>query len=406
MIKKRNIPEVRFKGFSNDWLSQDFDDFFDFSISKNNLSRANLTTYPTEVKNIHYGDILINFGSVVDVVNDVDTYIKNAKIDQHKNQLLKDGDVIFADAAEDETVGKSIEIRGVSNQNIVSGLHTIPCRPIKQVKPFFLGHYLNSNSYHRQLLPLMQGTKVLSISKSSLIKTSLNIPEAYEEQKKIGIFFQNVDRLIDLHSKKYEKLLNVKKAMFEKMFPKEGADVPEIRFKQFQKKWAIDDIENVCTITTGSKNTQDSIKDGIYPFFVRSQTVERIDSYCFDGEAVLTAGDGVGTGKVFHYINGKFNVHQRVYMMSNFREDVDGYYFYLFFSINFYARVMQMTAKSSVDSVRKEMIAKMKIKIPEKEEQVEIGNFFFNLNKQISLQKQKLAKLKNIKKAKLEKMFV
>ncbi|MBK8196496.1 MAG: hypothetical protein IPK76_26100 [Lewinellaceae bacterium] len=75
--------------------------------------------------------------------------------------------------------------------------------------------------------------------------------------------------------------------------------------------------KNVASITTGDKNTQDRVADGVYPFFVRSQTVERINSYSFDGEAVLTAGDGVGTGKVFHYINGKFDFHQRVYKISD-----------------------------------------------------------------------------------------
>ena len=78
--------------------------------------------------------------------------------------------------------------------------------------------------------------------------------------------------------------------------------------------WDLDDIENLAHITTGGRNTQDRIDDGQYPFFVRSQTAERINSYSYDGEAVLTAGDGVGTGKVFHYINGKFDAHQRVYL--------------------------------------------------------------------------------------------
>ena len=117
--------------------------------------------------------------------------------------------------------------------------------------------------------------------------------------------------------------------------------------------WKLDYIENFATITTGSKNTQDRIEEGKYPFFVRSQTIERINSYSFDGEAVITAGDGVGTGKVFHYINGKFEVHQRVYQISNFKNNVNGYYFYLYFSTYFYRRIMQMTAKSSVDSVRR-----------------------------------------------------
>jgi type I restriction enzyme S subunit len=128
--------------------------------------------------------------------------------------------------------------------------------------------------------------------------------------------------------------------------------------------WDLAHIENVALITTGGKNTQDRVEDGQYPFFVRSQTVERIDSYSFDGEAVLTAGDGVGTGKVFHYINGKFDVHQRVYRISNFSERVNGFFFYLYFSTHFYNRIMQMTAKSSVDSVRRDMIARMPIPLP------------------------------------------
>ncbi len=92
--------------------------------------------------------------------------------------------------------------------------------------------------------------------------------------------------------------------------------------------------------------------------------MERINSYSFEGEAVLTAGDGVGTGKVFHYINGKFDVHQRVYRISDFSDHLNGFYFYLYFSIHFYNRIMQMTAKSSVDSVRREMIARMLVPLP------------------------------------------
>ncbi len=128
--------------------------------------------------------------------------------------------------------------------------------------------------------------------------------------------------------------------------------------------WDVDYIENIGHVATGSKNTQDRIEDGEYPFFVRSQSIERINTYSFDGEAVLTAGDGVGTGKVFHYINGKFDVHQRVYRISDFSPRVNGHFFYLYFSRNFYNRIMQMTAKSSVDSVRRNMITRMMVPLP------------------------------------------
>jgi type I restriction enzyme S subunit len=125
--------------------------------------------------------------------------------------------------------------------------------------------------------------------------------------------------------------------------------------------WQLECIGNIVNITTGNKNTQDRISEGKYPFFVRSQKIERINSFSFDGEGVLTAGDGVGTGKVFHYINGKFDFHQRVYLMHSFNQKVNGYYFYIYFSNNFYDRIMSMTAKSSVDSVRRDMISNMKI---------------------------------------------
>src|SRR5687768_9555124 len=104
-----------------------------------------------------------------------------------------------------------------------------------------------------------------------------------------------------------------------------------IHYKQTEvglipEEWEHEKIRDLATITTGKRNTQDRVAEGVFPFFVRSQTVEKINSYSFDGEAVLTAGDGVGTGKVFHYINGKFDFHQRVYKISDFRRDIDGFF--------------------------------------------------------------------------------
>ena len=92
-----------------------------------------------------------------------------------------------------------------------------------------------------------------------------------------------------------------------------------MRFKDDDGSYSKTTYESICDISTGNKNTQDKIDNGIYPFYVRSNTIERINNYTFDGEAILTAGDGVGVGKVFHYVKGKIGVHQRVYLLSNFR---------------------------------------------------------------------------------------
>ena len=170
--------------------------------------------------------------------------------------------------------------------------------------------------------------------------------------------------------------------------------------------WRLDYIENFAHITTGGKNTQDRVDDGQFPFFVRSQTVERINSYSFDGEAVLTAGDGVGTGKVFHYINGKFDAHQRVYRISDFIQSVNGYFFYLYFSTHFYNRIMQMTAKSSVDSVRREMIARMPVPLPPTEvEQRAIAAALSDLDGLIGGFEQLLAKKRDLKQAAMQQLL-
>jgi len=175
---------------------------------------------------------------------------------------------------------------------------------------------------------------------------------------------------------------------------------------EIPKDWGLEYIENFADITTGSRNTQDRIDEGQYPFFVRSQTVERINSYSFDGEAVLTAGDGVGTGKVFHYINGKFDAHQRVYRISDFGERVNGYFFFLYFSSHFYNRIMQMTAKSSVDSVRREMIARMLIPLPPtKTEQEAIAHALSDADALIESLEQLLAKKRQLKQGAMQELL-
>ena len=169
--------------------------------------------------------------------------------------------------------------------------------------------------------------------------------------------------------------------------------------------WDVARIVDVISITTGSRNTQDRVDDGEFPFFVRSQTVEHINSYSFDGEAVLTAGDGVGTGKIFHYINGKFDLHQRVHKMSNFSDRLVGYYFYLYFSNKFFDRIMSMTAKSSVDSVRREMIADMLVPLPPPEEQYAIAAALSDADALIASLDALIAKKRDLKQAAMQQLL-
>ncbi|NLO40474.1 MAG: restriction endonuclease subunit S [Ruminiclostridium sp.] len=168
--------------------------------------------------------------------------------------------------------------------------------------------------------------------------------------------------------------------------------------------WECLKVEDCVSITTGKKNTDDNIADGLYSFFVRSQQVEKINSFSFNCEAVLTAGDGVGTGRIFHYINGKFDVHQRVYVMTNFR-NVTGKFFYFYFSSYFYNEVSKYTAKSSVDSVRKDMIAKMSLLTPPIPEQHAIASALSDIDNLIDVLNKLIDKKKNIKQGAIQELL-
>ena len=169
--------------------------------------------------------------------------------------------------------------------------------------------------------------------------------------------------------------------------------------------WKTARIDVHASITTGSRNTQDKEDDGEYPFFVRSQDVERINSYSYDGEAVLTAGDGVGTGKVFHYIIGRFDVHQRVYRISDFSDEMIGRFFFYQFSAGFYKRIMSMTAKSSVDSVRMEMIGGMEIPLPPPPEQRAIAEALSDVDGLLAALERLIDKKRAIKQAAMQQLL-
>lgn len=139
-------------------------------------------------------------------------------------------------------------------------------------------------------------------------------------------------------------------------------------------KWDVKRLKYIASIQTGSQDTQDAVEDGIYPFYVRSPHVEKIDKYVFDGEAVLMAGDGVGAGKIFHYVNGKFGCHQRVYIISKFKNISGKYLFYYLYSL-FSIEIEKGSAKSTVDSIRIPMLQNFRICVPSMNEQQKICNY-------------------------------
>ena len=211
-------PEIRFKGFTDPWEQRKFGEVF-MSLQNNTLSRAELNDEIGAAQNIHYGDVLIKYDEILDVSKEPLSYIEKQSIaDKFKTSYLQNGDVIIADTAEDETVGKCTEIEGLTDQKVISGLHTMPVRPNRKFAFGFLGFYLNSAAYHDQLKPIMQGIKVTSISKGAMQDTVVKFPLDLKEQEQIGIYFGGLDHLITLHQCELEKLQSIKKSLLEKMF--------------------------------------------------------------------------------------------------------------------------------------------------------------------------------------------
>lgn len=222
MMRKIFSQEVRFKKDDGsdypEWKSNLFSNVFE-SLQNNTFSRDSLNYEGGNVRNIHYGDVLIKYGSVVDVSDAAVPFINDGEnVSKFRDEsYLVSGDIVIADTAEDKTVGKVTEILNVSDEKILAGLHTIPVRPREKYAKGFLGTYMNSEAYHSQLYKLMQGIKVTSVSKGAIADTFVLTPDI-EEQQKIADFFSDMDDAINYAKQELEKWKELKKGLLQQMF--------------------------------------------------------------------------------------------------------------------------------------------------------------------------------------------
>lgn len=213
-MKETKFKQTEVGMIPSDWEVKTFCELFDV-LPNNTLSRAELNKEYGSYKNVHYGDILVEFGEWIDCSNVGLPFINsNAKFN---HTVLQDGDIVIADTAEDETVGKSTEITNAKKQKIVSGLHTIPIRPKIKFAPKWLGYYINSACWHDQILPFITGTKVSAISKAAVSQTKLFFPAKIEEQQRIANALSDVDTLIANLEKLIAKKKNIKQGAMQQL---------------------------------------------------------------------------------------------------------------------------------------------------------------------------------------------
>lgn len=422
----RKVPELRFAGFDGEWEEKEFSENFDTTIPKNSLSRDKLTNQVTRVKNIHYGDIHKIFDNVLQSSNERIPHIINDDLSTHERYFLQDGDIIFTDAAEDNTAGKCVELDIDDVSNIVAGLHTIPARPIKFGK-YFYGFYLNSNSFHNKIIPLLEGTKVSSISKSNLNTLSVIVPKV-EEQEKIGDLFKKIEALIEVQEGKVSKLEDFKKSMLQKVFPKKGELVPEFRFDGFDEEWKNVYVKDIGSFLGGTSIESYFNKNGDYKVIsigsysnsskyidqglrvdlndkTKSKLLSRNDLAMVLNDKT-TQGNIIGRALLIDEDN-KYIFNQRTQRISpNIDKYSSLFLYYLFNSDIFRNKIKKISQGNTQIYVNWPSVESISLKIPTKKEQEKIGQFFKNLDTQIENEEKLLDSYKMMKKSLLQKMFV
>ncbi|URH53539.1 restriction endonuclease subunit S [Staphylococcus aureus] len=394
----KNVPELRFPGFEGEWEEKQVGELLEF---KNGLNKGK--------EYFGSGSSIVNFK---DVFNNrsINTNNLTGKVNVNskelKNYSVEKGDVFFTRTSEViGEIGYPSVILNDPENTVFSGfvLRGRPKSGIDLINNNFKRYVFFTNSFRKEMITKSSMTTRALTSGTAINKMKVIYPVSAKEQKEIGDFFSKLDRQIELEEQKLELLQQQKKGYMQKIFTQElrfkdenGNDYPE---------WEETTIKEIAQINTGKKDTKDAITNGSYDFYVRSPIVYKINTFSYEGEAILTVGDGVGVGKVFHYVNGKFDYHQRVYKISDFK-NYYGLLLFYYFSQNFLKETKKYSAKTSVDSVRKDMVANMKVPRPIYIEQEKIGQFIKKVDNKIKIQKQVIELLKQRKKALLQKMFI
>ncbi|MDU6097732.1 restriction endonuclease subunit S [Peptoniphilus harei] len=387
MKKNKNVPKIRFEEFNEEWSKEQLKKLVDIFDGTHQT--------PKYTKNG------VKFVSVENIKSlETDKYISiDDFIKEYSSKRPQKGDVLMT------RIGDIGTTNIVKTDEALGYYVTLALLKPKNIDGIYLSYSINSKSVQKDLWKrTLHIAFPKKINLGEIEKIEIKFPEL-EEQIMIGNYFENLDNLISLQKQKYEKFLDLKKAMLYKLFPREGEATPEIRFNEFTGDWEKRKIKDICSISNGCMNTQDAKEKGVYPFFIRSEQVMKSDTYVYDEEAILTPGEG-RIGEIFHYIDGKYTAHQRVYRLFNFSEEVFPIYLLHELKNNFKKHALQNSSTATAPSIRMGTIADYEFMLPNLDEQKAIGEYFSRLDNLINLNKKKLDKLKNAKSSLLDNMFV
>ena len=232
-----------------------------------------------------------------------------------------------------------------------------------------------------------------------IAKYRIALPPTKAEQEAIAEALSDADALIESLAQLLAKKRHLKQGAMQELL------TGKKRLPGFSGEWGVKLLGQIAHIKTGARNNQDKIEEGEYPFFVRSATVERINSYSYDCEAILVPGEG-GIGSIFHYIQGRFDVHQRVYAITQFSSETSAKFVYFYIAEKFGVHAMQNSVKATVDSLRLPTFRNFEIVMPPtREEQTAIAAILSDMDAEIAALEAKLAKARSLKQGMMQELL-
>lgn len=390
MNKISNVPQIRFKGFTDAWEQRKLSEVIEYRNGKGK-----------EDKQSSSGKYeLINLNSI-----SIDGGLKTSgKFVDDSDDLLQINDLvmILSDVGKGNLLGR-VAIIPESNKYVLNQRVAL-LRPVNSDMASFLFVYINAHQYYFKAKGA--GMSQLNISKDA-VQNFCDFMPGTKEQLCIGDFFSNVDRLITLHQRKYDQVVNFKKAMLEKMFPQDGKDIPNIRFKNFRDAWEQRKLSEVADRFDNLRvpiSASDRIP-GETPYYGANGIQDFVEGYTHDGEFLLVAEDGANDLEDYpvNYVNGKIWVNNHAHVIqSKPNIAINSFLMYAIKQV----RMSQFIVGGGRAKLNAEVMMSLPIIIPDINEQLLIGDYFQKIDKLITLHQCKLQQLKNIKKALLEKMFV
>lgn len=390
----KNVPELRFSDFSEEWEDNLVGSLFEF---KNGLNKGK--------EHFGYGLPIVNFKDVFHNRGIKGEYL-NGKVNVSEKELqnysVRKGDVFFTRTSEIiEEIGYPAVMMDEIPKAVFSGfvLRARPKKNIKLVDDKFKRYVFFTYSFRKEMITKSSITTRALTSGTAINKMKVVYPTSIEEQNKIGDFFSKLDRQIELEEQKLSLLEEQKKGYMQKIFSQElrfkdenGNDYPE---------WEIKKLMQIAKVKTGSKNVQDNIQDGKYKFFDRSVEVKYLNTFDFDETAIIYPGEG--SKFLPRYFSGKYSLHQRAYSIYDININNNYLYYYLSLQNNHF---LKYAVGSTVKSLRMSGFDKLKVMVPKNSEQEKIGSFFKNLDEFIEKQANKVELLKQRKQSFLQKLFV